>query len=285
MKENQLFHKNFVLLFILLTCSFLLTCNTPTSDHNNKNDTIQNNNSSIKSYNIVYTKYKIPLTIDIFDFLKKHGTFEINVINPISNKDDYLTVISKAINLGIYTSDLAYCNIFSQGQLSVEYFDLTSKFANHLHIKDGYDKKFIDRIQKNTNDRDSLTSIANESYWKACNYLEANGNNNILPFIVFGGWIESLYIILFSENDNISDIMIRDYIINQKVGLNNLINYLYDVQIESTAFYFNKDLKIIIKELETLKILYEKYDFKENKPEIYKKIVTNIKEIRNKYTD
>ena len=272
------------LFFLSIISLFYTSCDYETSNRNNNVDTIYiSQTDNIKKSNLVYTKYNIPLTIDLFQLIQEKSQFIPNNINPKENSEKYLSIISKAINLGIYTTDLAYCNIFSQGQQSVEYFNLTKEIANSLHIEKGYNQDFIERLDANIDNKDSLISIANDSYWRACNYLDENGNNNILPFVVFGGWIESLYIIINSQGENLSAELIKKYLIEQNTGLENLINYLYDVQIESTAFYFNGDLKIIIKQLETLSILFEKYEFKKNKDKIYQDITNLILDIRKKY--
>lgn len=232
---------------------------------------------------IVYTKYEIPLNIDLINFLYQNGIeFNQEILNPLSNREGYFTEISKALNLGIYTSDLAYCTVFYKSQLSLEYFDANRLLAQELGFSEGYDKVYYQRLERNASNKDSLKRIAEESYWKACNFLEDNNKNNILPFVVFGGWIETMYLFVEQNQKNPEKEILKKQIIIQNDVVSNIIKYLYEVMIETSAYYYNEELKIIIAELKVLDKLYK--DFNSNQNEIvFQKIESKIKHLRDLY--
>jgi len=91
---------------------------------------------------------------------------------------------------------------------------------------------------------------------------------NKIHFILFSILLLN---ILGCENAETINTKIKEHILNKKEGLDNIINYLYDVQIESSAFYYTDDLKINIKKLDGLKSLYENYEL-ENSNDNYLKI-------------
>ncbi len=231
-------------------------------------------NTDYSTQNKIYLKYKIPLPIEIINFLKRNKKFDENLLNPIDKAQTYTTSISKTLNLGIYTADLTYCTVLGANQLSMDYYKLCYEISKELNINDGYTEQYYKRAIENIDNIDSLIILANESYDKACNYLESQGRKNILPFFIIGGWYESLSLVIRSEKiANIPHEEIKKFILSQEPGIENLINYLYDVQIETSAFEYNKELKVFIDHLKKLRNLYQ--NFRSTKDENIYKIITD----------
>lgn len=239
---------------IVLIIFFALSCEPV----NNENPKIKKNikPAADKDNNLVYSKYKIPLPIEIFSFLEKYSKFNGNYLNKTTNKNHYIKELDRAINLGIYTTDLVYCNKFFESDLSIQYFETAKDLANSIGIYTGYTPEFVQRLQENSTNKDSIIKIVEESYSKACNDLHKNEKNNILPFVVFGNWIEGVYIIIQSK-ESVPAERIKEQVLKQKTGLQNVINYILDVQIETSAFYYSDDLSIIMEQLKYIIQLYE----------------------------
>ena len=101
------------------------------------------------------------------------------------DKGEYLNQKDKALFLGIFTSNLAYCTILENGQKSVDYSDMASYLSSELMIEDAYGQEFVKRLENNIDNFDSLVIITNEAYYETCNFFELNGLNNVLPFVVY----------------------------------------------------------------------------------------------------
>ncbi len=222
-------------------------------------DTINNLNK-----NQVYEQYDLPLPIEIFNFLREKDEFRLDILTNIISKNTYITQIQTASYLGIYTADLAYCSLLENGQSVIDYTEISGYLSNELLIKDAYGRQLKQRLENNINNVDSLIIITNEAYLKTCNYLDYNKIDNILPFIIYSSWIESLNIIINSESDNIKIKTIQDEILNTQVDIDNIITYLYDVQVETSAYHFNDELKIIIKDLQELNSLFNTYKIEQS---------------------
>lgn len=228
--------------------------------------------------NIIYTKYNIPLPVELFKYMVREDIpFNLDFLNELNLVSKYTSETKQALALGLYSADVAYCSVYGKQQEVLDYFNCASSLAAKLDIEEGFSYKNIERLESNINSADSLSSIASECYWNACDYLDMNGKNNILPFIVYSGWVESQYLVMVSNNLPET----RKKILEQKEGLLNLINYLYEVMIESTAFYYNYDIKMLILKLNNLKDVYEKISGSEIESEIYKDIVGKITAMRN----
>ena len=124
----------------------------------------------VKAQNVFYS---IPSPIETTTLLKAAGAkYDAKILNPIENVAKYESVASKAMNLGIYGSDLSFTSIFDQTQESMLYLRCTNKLASGLGISGAFDESTTSRIEANMQNRDSLLSIISDSYWNADAYLK-----------------------------------------------------------------------------------------------------------------
>lgn len=238
----------------------------------------QGGNHTREPQKVTYTKYDIPLPVELFTYLiDEKIPFNPDILNDPGNREKYNKETELASVLGLYCADLAYCSVYNKQQATVDFFNCSQAIADNLNISAGFDRSYIDRFENNINHADSLSSIASNSYWTVCNDLDEKGKNNILPFIIYGGWIESQYLTI--KSNDLSET--KNQIINQKQGLLNLISYLYEVMIESSAFYYNIDIKLMIWKLNNLKTVFEKIIDKDIDPQLYNDICSKIVNMRN----
>ncbi|MCQ2253611.1 MAG: hypothetical protein MJZ61_09185 [Bacteroidales bacterium] len=273
--------KRLILLLVAGICLFAAGC-SDSQNHKKVRKSQGGIDASENVTNVVYTKYGIPLPVDLFRYLVLEDVpFNMDLLTPLENREKYTKETKQAMILGVYSADIAYCSLYRRQQEVMDYFNCAFKIADRLDIAEGFNFRYVERMEYNVNSADSLSLIANESYWKACNYLNENEKNNILPFVIYGGWVESQYLTI-SSNDMKST---RDLIMNQQEGLQNLINYLYEVMIESSAFYYNYDIKTIIFQLTNLKKVYDKVPGKEIDAQLYTDICVKLKTMRSDLID
>lgn len=226
------------------------------------------------------TSFKLPSPVELYIFLwEEEASFKKEVLNDMTNVTKYFTTASKATNFGIYASDLAYCTVFGKNQETFAYFTTVKTLADDMGLTEGFDAVIAKRIEENINNGDSLYEITNASYADATNFLESQKQGNILPFILSGAWVESVFIAIssvdqFSEN---SEIVIR--VAEQQFLLENLMEYLSTVEK-------NDDLKELIKKMKDLRDsydkLYENTDVIITK-EQYDEISSKVVQIRNEF--
>lgn len=235
-------------------------------------------NADKEQQKVTYTKYDIPLPVELFKYLIDESIpFNPDILNNPDKGGQYTKETEQAAALGLYSADLAYCAVYNKQQAVMDFFNCSQAIAENLNVSAGFDRTYIDRFENNIECADSLSSIASNSYWTACNFLDENGKNNILPFVIYSSWVESLYLTIKSNDLNDT----KAQIINQKQGLLNLISYLYEVMIESSAFYYNMDIKLMIWKLNNLKTIYEKIIDKDIDPQLYSDICSKIVTMRN----
>lgn len=170
--------------------------------------------------------YSIPSPIETISLLKSAGAkYNASYLNPIENVSNYTSVTSKALNLGVYGSDLSFTSMFDQTQESMLYLRCANKLAAGLGINGAFNESTADRLESNVQNRDSLLSIISDSYWTTDAYLKDNGQPGVSALIVAGGWIEGLYIgTQIAASTHNKDVINR--IGEQKLSLENLMSLL-----------------------------------------------------------
>lgn len=124
-------------------------------------------------------------------------TFNKSLINPTSKLSSYSTNYQKALNLGVYGTDLAYVTGFKQMQDALGYIGTVKKLAEDLGVSSAYDEAAIKRIVENLSKVDSTTQTAElieEVYDKAERNLRSQQRVEVAGLVITGGWLEGLYV-------------------------------------------------------------------------------------------
>jgi hypothetical protein len=116
------------------------------------------------------------------------------------------------------------------------------EMGDELGIAGAFDEDLMDRIENNEGDTDSLFAISNETYYDSYLYLEENGKGKELSLIMGAGYIESLYIICNLVDGYSEDDPIIEKIGDQKLVLENLMEFLASYQDDSDVADMTNDL-------------------------------------------
>jgi len=221
-----------LLLFVIFS-----SCNSKNNEEKNAVDSIKesidiNNPTLVKLNNRLFS---IPSPIQVALMVKKMNVgFHKQLMNDPGKLKNYTTDFKRALNLGVYSTNLGYLNIFEQYPDAAKYFSTVRTLAKDLGIVDVFDKETMQRIEKNASNKDSLISIIANINRNADSYLMNNDRNNISVLILAGGWVESLYLMTQYDKMNKSG-EINEKIGEQKHPLENLIELLrpyYEKQSE-----------------------------------------------------
>ena len=182
--------------------------------------------SSETNAQLAEISYSVPTPNELFEIVKSlGGELNVELINSLDNKDNYVDLKSKALNFGVYSADLGYMSCFENGIEFLKYTKAIENLGNELGISEVFDQELMDRISANEEDFDSLFSISNQTYFDSYLYLEENKKGQELSLIIIGGYIESLYIITnLVESYNDEDPII-ERIGDQKLVLENIIEF------------------------------------------------------------
>lgn len=268
---------SFVLFFGLISCN---------NDADKNNETSKDTLAVVEDSHMggvdIDTKFKLPSPVELYMFLwDSNAKFNKDALNPIDKAVKYLTTTSKALNLGIYSSDLAYCTVFGKNQETFTYFSTTKKIAEDLGLTEGFDESIAKRLDVNINNSDSLYQITNDSYSDITRYLDSQGKSELLPLMVAGGWIESVYVNVKSVGEFHTDIEIANVLADQGVLLETINEYLNSLESKSD------DVKDIISKFQDLATSFDKlYDNDEGvviTESQFNEISDKIEKIRNSF--
>jgi hypothetical protein len=275
--------RRFLFVMVLSLIIGAVACTNTTEENNEASDSIQANVDT-SAQKKEYQFFNLPSPIELYTFLYENNIkFQSQLMNPIDNVDKYITTEEKGIALGVYASDIAYCAVYNKSDETMNYFVTAKKIADDLGLTEGFDEKIADRINNNLHNSDSLYDISTDSYSMALNYLRSQNQEQLLPLMIFGGWIESVYITVNSYNEKTfnAESPIVFQTLDQGTLLENLLDYF------KTLDKNNETINKIFKQLNDLQDIY--LSIQDNVDvDITKEQFDNIKEqiikIRNYWT-
>ena len=179
--------------------------------------------------------YQVPTPNELFTlFSDVEVNFDANLLNSTTNTEKYNSNKIKALNFGVYSTDLAFAANFGEATASLKYFSVIKNIGDELNVNNAFDQLVFDRIEQNiqANNSDSLFNLSNETYYNAYSYLKDNERGSTLSLIVVGGWVESLYI-LTNLVDYEVDKELLSRIADQRLILENLYGFMAEYQSDS----------------------------------------------------
>ncbi len=244
-------------IFLLFVITFTFSCKRGAGrGKEKKNDTITEDTLFNNPYKTTVLKFKnktfgIPSPVLLSRITHELNIpFEPSLLNDYQNSTKYLTTFKKAINLGVYSANLAYINIYDQVSMFGNYYQVVKKIAEDLDLLSHIPQSTMDRIEQNSENKDSLVYIVSTLFRDIDAYLSDNDQQELGAIIIAGGWIESIYMLtqLYKRYPS-EELLIK--IGEQKAPLNNLlqllqpyynqqnpeIDYLFESLADISSFY------------------------------------------------
>ena len=210
---------------------------------------------------------QIPSPLEISVLLKESGKkYNAGFLNSANNTSKYNSNFKKALNLGIYGTDLGYTNIYEQNQDGVKYMASIKSLADGLNIGQFFDIETIGRLATNSKNLDSLLLITTQNFNNINHYLQTQSRSNLSVLLLTGGWLEAMHITCNVAMADPTNKELQEKIGEQKVILENIILLL--------SFYKESDQNMasLLAEMEELKKVFDKvnitYTYKESTFEI-----------------
>lgn len=212
----------------------------------------------------------IPSPVEMSSMIREvEPKYNVNFLNNTSNADKYTTNYQKAINIGIYGTDLGYINMYNEKQDAINYLNTMTKLAEDMKIGQFFDYHVIKRLATNSNNLDSLLYITTSNYDKMNTYLQEQNRGNLSLMMLTGGWIEALYIAsaVAEKNPNPG--------LHERVGEQKIV--LDQLKLLLDFYKSDPKLKELNTKLDGLKTVYDsvKIQYEYHEPTI--EIVNGVK--------
>ena len=263
------------------SCILLSSCNSVVEDKLiTENDSFEKSSSLNNSNHQKIVKkifYSVPSPIEISSLLQSVGAeYNPTYLHDYKKTDSYSTNRSMSLNLGVYGADLSYCRLYDQTQASIYFFSAVKALSDNLNIPQEQGGNAAERLESNIENKDSLLYIISQTYANADEYLKESEKGNLAALIVFGGWIEALYIgIQIAEVSDKNYYTIINNIAEQKFSLDNLISLLDNYSTD-------EDIKPYLIKLNELKVVYDKVEISYTRNQLSTDTDKGITTIENK---
>lgn len=218
----------------------------------------------------------IPSPLEISVLLKESGKrYNASFLNSTDNLPKYNSNYQKALNLGVYGTDLGYTNIYEQNQDGVKYMASIKELADGLNIGQFFDIETIGRLATNSQNLDSLLLITTQNFNTINHYLQTQKRANLSVLLLTGGWLEALHIVSEVAKANPDNKDLQETIGAQKVILQNIILLL--------SFYEDNDenMALLLNDMQKLKTVFDKVEIKYTYKESTFEVVDGVMVIKD----
>jgi len=191
----------------------------------------------------------LPSPIVMAKIFKKTGLKYVDgVANSPDNVSKYTSTQRKNLNLGVYSSDLAYTVLNKQSQLASKYIEAMKKLSDDLGMSTLFNSDdYLLRFKNNLNNEDSLINIVCQLKSDMDVFMKDNDKEKQTLMIFIGAWIENMYIATqLTKEVNKEKVAMR--IAEQKYILNSLMDLVANFQNDAEM----KDLTMKLGDLKTL---------------------------------
>lgn len=195
--------------------------------------------------------YQIP-TPETFVYKKANSKPNNQALYPITDISAFNSLYSKSIALGIYTADLTYVNSYKNSTKTLEYYNSIILLSNELGLGISSSSEVINNYLSAGN-FDTVSLIINSDIKNIFKQLEDNKAYDEYPFVVYGSWVESVYLLTNTLIDNLdTPEEFNAQLAKQHTNIDNLINFLNSIILDSESFKLNNQITNIIYDLENI---------------------------------
>jgi hypothetical protein len=197
----------------------------------------------------------IPNPVEIAFLIEQIAEYDPTLLNSPQNVSKYNTDYRRALNLGIYSTDLGYANTYGKSQDVINYLSATRDLANGLNVEKYFDFEHIRKLAAYKDSLGVLVMESTRSLERMNEALQNEGRTDMTILILTGGWLEGLYLLCNVEREQHNEeLTIR--IAEQKIVLEQLLVLLRNYED------YNPKIKRLRSQLEELAALYEHVEVK-----------------------
>ena len=204
----------------------------------------------------VASLYQMPTPNELFSLVRNLvGDGQKRLLNPTSNADKYASLRSRAVNFGVYSTDLVYASYYKLNVEVARYYLTTKKIAGELGIAAAFNDADFVRLEANLTRGDSLEVISNDVYAKAYSKLQDEQMGPVLCMVLAGGWVESMHLLVSHVAGAGKSEALVERVAEQKVTLEHLIELM-------AAHEADPEVAALLKDLTTIRDVYDQVNVK-----------------------
>lgn len=200
----------------------------------------------------------IPSPLELSTLLKEmDATYDVSMLNDHTIVNEYGTSFKKALNLGVYSTDLGFANIFQENQDALNFLNATRKLADGINIGQFFEYNELKTLVEDSDNLEKLVEKTNVNLEKINQSLRDQNRESLSILMLAGGWTEVVYLTTQVYEDK-KDEKLKEAIADQKITLDRIllvlevyekdeIKQLYDKMKELRDLYDNVKVEVEVK--------------------------------------
>ncbi|MGD1842594.1 MAG: hypothetical protein ACFB0B_17125 [Thermonemataceae bacterium] len=254
------------------------TSETKENDETTTEETTENAGGVFKGIEVLNS---IPDPVETAALIKDLGIrYDKSALNDVNKKSSYSKSHEQALNLGVYSADLAYANIYSQNQDAIDYLTAIKEMADGINISQYFDFEKIKQMTSEGTDLEELLKVTLSNLHQVNEELQKEQRGEMTVYIVSGGWLEALYLSCYVAKEAQNSTELKEYIADQKIILAQIVNLLSNNKDKSTHIAnLHEQFSKIATAYEPISLVYGEVEDTENKQgdEIVVEQATDVK--------
>lgn len=215
------------LLSAILVIAFLAACSGNSQKSNNKESVISQMKREQVKQEVEEFVYPMPTAFEVTNMLNRIGaSYIFSLSNAAENAEKYFTEKSKALNLGVYSADLAYSSTYNQKQIAMDYMDASNKLIEELGFTDAIDKEIVDKVEASEDDKEELIDLISSTFYNTYKYLNKHNRGGVSILVLSGSYVEGLYIATHISEETYNNVEMVKIIMDQKEPLAKLMELI-----------------------------------------------------------
>jgi hypothetical protein len=203
--------------------------------------------------------YEFPTPFEVTGMLgQAKAGYIFDMTNPAENVSKYVTEKSKALNLGVYSSDLAYSATYNMVDETNGFLGCTGKLADELGIAGVYESNLVERVKSFGDNKDSLVALVSNVFQSTNDFLEKNNRTQVAVLAATGGFVEGIYLAAALNMVARDNTQISTVIANQRETYGKLMTIL-DVYSQ------DEQMKPLYENMAKLKAVFTDYGLEPGK--------------------
>ncbi|MCU0449536.1 MAG: hypothetical protein MUC97_06760 [Bernardetiaceae bacterium] len=197
----------------------------------------------------------IPSPIETSLLIKETGAaYSVSNLNDPTIVTTYNDSYRQALNLGVYSTDLGFANLYDKNQDVLNFLNSVKTLADKLNIGQFFDYKTIKELASSSGNVEKLLQLTQQNFERINSHLNDQKRENLSILILTGGWTEALYLTTLVHQKT-KNKKLKEKIGEQKVALDQILLVL--------DFYKNKpNFPSLIADLKELQKVYNRVEIK-----------------------
>lgn len=215
-------HFKYVLIAII---GGLAACSTPGGQQDGRPETLVIGGEDAAQYAENY--YQMPTPNELFQIVRTMSSDgQKQMMSPARNVERFATSAKKALNFGVYATDLVYASNYKITSEVARYYLTCKKLGDDLGLAGSFSDKDFVRLERNLTRGDSLDLISNEAYERAYRKMQDAQMGPTLALVLAGGWVESMHLVTRQVLHVEADDPLVMRVAEQKVSLDMLVDLM-----------------------------------------------------------